>query len=199
MFKTKAHFRAPRLVSRFWARNRAAWIGPRIILHRYRWGFKKKVHQSKPICAMFNRNPYNGYINPYYWVDDHPLLYIWKEWEFRHWHILKSFNLLHPMKNPWRSPASNTTHRLSPTAFCCHCPLPVVFLFSVALSRPGSCESTSLPSVTSRVYTKEYQTNAIVNGTISRSKSFIKIPNQTIHQRSSKYNKMIQSFAPCRT
>ena len=38
------------------------------------------------ICAMvksryiwdghptFNRNPYNGYINPYYWVDDHPLL-----------------------------------------------------------------------------------------------------------------------------
>ena len=39
------------------------------------------------ICAMvksryigdghptFNGNPYNGYINPYYWVDDHPLLY----------------------------------------------------------------------------------------------------------------------------
>ena len=23
----------------------------------------------------FNRNPYNGYMNPYYWVDDHPLLY----------------------------------------------------------------------------------------------------------------------------
>ena len=23
----------------------------------------------------FNRNPYNGYIYPYYWVDDHPLLY----------------------------------------------------------------------------------------------------------------------------
>ena len=22
----------------------------------------------------FHRNPYNGYINPYYWVDDHPLL-----------------------------------------------------------------------------------------------------------------------------
>ena len=20
-------------------------------------------------------NPYNGYINPYYWADDHPLLY----------------------------------------------------------------------------------------------------------------------------
>ena len=25
--------------------------------------------------TTFNRNPYNGYINPYYWVDDHPLLY----------------------------------------------------------------------------------------------------------------------------
>ena len=23
----------------------------------------------------FNRNPYNGYINSYYWVDDRPLLY----------------------------------------------------------------------------------------------------------------------------
>ena len=23
----------------------------------------------------FSRNPYNGYINPYYRVDDHPLLY----------------------------------------------------------------------------------------------------------------------------
>ncbi len=23
----------------------------------------------------FNRNPHNGYINSYYWVDDHPLLY----------------------------------------------------------------------------------------------------------------------------
>ena len=22
----------------------------------------------------FDRNPYNAYINPYYWVDDHPLL-----------------------------------------------------------------------------------------------------------------------------
>ena len=40
-----------------------------------------------PICAMvksryigdghptFNRKSLNGYINPYYWVDDHPLLY----------------------------------------------------------------------------------------------------------------------------
>ena len=26
-------------------------------------------------------NPYNGYINPYYWVDDHPLI-IWKYGEF---------------------------------------------------------------------------------------------------------------------
>ena len=31
------------------------------------------------LSLTFNRNPYrnryNGYINPYYWVDDHPLLY----------------------------------------------------------------------------------------------------------------------------
>ncbi len=26
------------------------------------------------VIPPFNRNPYNGYINPYYWVDDHPLL-----------------------------------------------------------------------------------------------------------------------------
>ena len=30
-------------------------------------------------------NPYNRYINPYYWVDDHPPT-IWKSWEFRRWH-----------------------------------------------------------------------------------------------------------------
>ena len=27
------------------------------------------------VIPPFNRIPYNGYINPYYWVDDHPLLY----------------------------------------------------------------------------------------------------------------------------
>ena len=49
-------------------------------------GIGDEVHYPV-ICAMvksryigdghptFNRNPYNGYINPYYWVDDHPLLY----------------------------------------------------------------------------------------------------------------------------
>ena len=25
------------------------------------------------VIPPFNRNPHNGYINPYYWVDDHPL------------------------------------------------------------------------------------------------------------------------------
>ncbi len=48
---------------------------------------------TRSICAMvksryigdghptFHRNPYNGYINPYYWVDDHPLynIYIYME------------------------------------------------------------------------------------------------------------------------
>ena len=27
------------------------------------------------VIQPLTRNPYNGYINPYYWVDDHPLLY----------------------------------------------------------------------------------------------------------------------------
>ena len=35
--------------------------------------------QARPYIGdghpTFNRNPYTGYINPYYWVDDHPLLY----------------------------------------------------------------------------------------------------------------------------
>ena len=50
--------------------------------------FDKYINIEHYMCAMvksrvflgdghptFNRNPYNGYINPYYWVDDHPLLY----------------------------------------------------------------------------------------------------------------------------
>ena len=52
--------------------------------HLYQVWFPRNMG---PICAMvksryigdghptFNRNPYNGYINPYYWVDDHTLLY----------------------------------------------------------------------------------------------------------------------------
>ena len=27
------------------------------------------------VIPPFNRNPCNGFISPYYWVDDHPLLY----------------------------------------------------------------------------------------------------------------------------
>ena len=34
-----------------------------------------KVATLGMVIPPFNRNPYNGYINPYYWVDDHPLLY----------------------------------------------------------------------------------------------------------------------------
>ena len=49
--------------------------------------FNKSKKREIVICAMvksryigdghptFNRNPYNEYINPYYWVDDQPLLY----------------------------------------------------------------------------------------------------------------------------
>ena len=52
-------------------------------------------------------NPYNGYINPYYWVDDHPLLYgnngsldpstykpLQKSWEMSD---LVSYHLVGPM------------------------------------------------------------------------------------------------------
>ena len=48
----------------------------------------QELEIQKFICAMVKSrfigdklippligNPYNGYINPYYWVDDHPLLY----------------------------------------------------------------------------------------------------------------------------
>ena len=39
------------------------------------WSKSPYIGDGRP--PTFNRNPYNGYINPYYWVDDHPLL-IWK-------------------------------------------------------------------------------------------------------------------------
>ena len=48
----------------------AGWI--------YFFGFMCAMVKSRYIGdghPTFNRNPYNGYINPYYWVDDHPLLY----------------------------------------------------------------------------------------------------------------------------
>ena len=52
-------------------------------------GIVVKIKQclKPPMCAVvksryigdghptFNRSPYDGYINPYYWVDDHRLLY----------------------------------------------------------------------------------------------------------------------------
>ena len=51
------------------------------------WGYGLNILNSYHMChgqksrfigdghPTFNRNPYNGCINPYYWVDDHPLLY----------------------------------------------------------------------------------------------------------------------------
>ena len=36
---------------------------------------KSRVLLGMGDLPPFNRNPYNGYINPYYWVDEHPLLY----------------------------------------------------------------------------------------------------------------------------
>ena len=47
--------------------------------HPYFWKHPHVPWSKVAILGMvippFNRNPYNGYINPYYWVDDPPLLY----------------------------------------------------------------------------------------------------------------------------
>ena len=69
----------------------AIWITSVNIILILSWSNSQEVKSDDIhdalICAMvksryigdghptFNRNPYNGYINPYYWVDDHPLLY----------------------------------------------------------------------------------------------------------------------------
>ena len=41
----------------------------------YQFYLSNTNFQKNRQALVFNRNPYNGYINPYYWVDDHPLLY----------------------------------------------------------------------------------------------------------------------------
>ena len=35
----------------------------------------RKTNILGMVIQLFNRNPFHGYKNPYYWVDDHPLLY----------------------------------------------------------------------------------------------------------------------------
>ena len=44
------------------------------MINKFIWAMVKSryIGDGHP---TFNRNPSNGYINPYYWVDDHPLLY----------------------------------------------------------------------------------------------------------------------------
>ena len=36
----------------------------------------KKINTHMCRGLNSNRNPYNGYVNPYYWVDDHPLAHV---------------------------------------------------------------------------------------------------------------------------
>ena len=57
----------PRL--RWFSYDTLAWIDYIIICAMVKSRYIGDGHPT------FNRNPYNGYINPYYWVDDHPLLY----------------------------------------------------------------------------------------------------------------------------
>ena len=74
----------------------AKWFRYRVSIH-HSLGFKDGTPSGRcwyifnllkiTTCAMvksryigdghptFNRNPYNGCLNPYHWVDDHPLLY----------------------------------------------------------------------------------------------------------------------------
>ena len=58
---------SPRRLVCFFAKDR----------HQDSWLPWSKVAIGDGCFPPFNRNPdpYNGYINPYYWVDDHPLLY----------------------------------------------------------------------------------------------------------------------------
>ena len=54
------------------------------------------VGDGKP--PTFNRSLYNGYINPYYWVDDHPLLF---------------------GNNGSLDPSTFHNHKISPATFAC--------------------------------------------------------------------------------
>ena len=55
-------------------------------IHLRGWGFPIDLYCTVGHPPSIG-NPYDGYINPYYWVDDHPLfpyyIYICKEWESR--------------------------------------------------------------------------------------------------------------------
>ena len=42
----------------------------------------KGVGLKRNTSFCWGWSSHKGYINPYYWVDDHPLLNIWKSWEF---------------------------------------------------------------------------------------------------------------------
>ncbi len=53
----------------FWSENIDTW---HIRKHKCAMVKSRYIGDGHP---TFNRNPFNGYINPYYWVDDHPLLY----------------------------------------------------------------------------------------------------------------------------
>ncbi len=54
-------------------------------------------------------NPYNGYINPYYWVDDHPLR--WNRWKV-------IFTV--PKKEPLKNPEKNLSPLLTPHSLSSH-------------------------------------------------------------------------------
>ncbi len=65
MCPKKYHLLSTRWLGGFWGSKHRSSFVPWSRLSRF-------IGDGHP---TFNRNPYNGYINHYYWVDDHPLLY----------------------------------------------------------------------------------------------------------------------------
>ena len=66
--------------------------GHTVHLNPFTWGDEASLSTFTALLVIhhcLNAYPYDGYINPYYWVDDHPLLYIYillytcKQWESR--------------------------------------------------------------------------------------------------------------------
>ena len=82
------------------------------------WSKSRYIGDGHP---TFNRNPSNGYINPYYWVDDHPFpshgmltsqphlldchrLQLWRKWRSIHGPIASLFPDLNKATGKWNTP-----------------------------------------------------------------------------------------------
>ena len=67
----------PFMAVKKWLLYKCGWSDHHVSVRPWSPSSKCATVQSRYIGDghhTFNRNPYNRYINPYYWVDDHPLL-----------------------------------------------------------------------------------------------------------------------------